>query len=231
MRQISGDDCEIIGASRTDSGAHALGQVCHFDTENPMPVERWPRVVNQLLPSDLAVTQAEEVDPEFHSRFWADRRVYRYRIQTGLRDPLKGRYVCHHSKPVDTDRMQKAARDLVGEHDFRGFSQELTLEDNTVRTLYSVDVTQQGDEVWIDVAGTAFVRGMMRRISGALLEIGRGARDPQSLKALLADPHRPGLTWPQVLPAWGLMLMKVEYGENPVDHRQFSVQKQEDEDE
>ncbi|HXH61337.1 MAG TPA: tRNA pseudouridine(38-40) synthase TruA [Fimbriimonadaceae bacterium] len=220
VRQVSGEDCEIYGASRTDSGANALGQVCHFDCEAPIPVERWPKAVNQVLPKDVSVLSARQVPGDFNSRFWADRRWYRYRIMTGERDPLRSRYAFHYSAvKLDVAAMQRAAKDFVGTHDFLAFSQLVRPGTNTVRQIHEFTVRNVKDEVWIDVTGSAFVRGMMRRMSGALWEIGRGARGPEDVARLLQKRKKSEIKWPTVLPACGLSLMKVFYGRHPSDHR------------
>ncbi len=228
VRQISGEENEIIGASRTDSGAHAKGQVCHFDTELTMPVERWPRVINQLLPHDLSVLDAKVVNPDFHSRFWANNRYYRYRIQTGPRDPRRSRYAWHYPKSLDVAAMQSAAKLFVGRHNFLAFSQLMPKGKNTVRELFSVEVKAVRDEVVIDIVGTAFIRGMMRRISGSLWEVGRGQRSEANIEMLLGSTDRRKIVWPTLLPARGLTLMKVSYGRHPTEKRKFTV-KTEDE--
>lgn len=228
VRQISGDDCEITGASRTDSGAHARGQVVHFDTQNPMPSDRWPRALNPLLPPDLAVVQSSAVSLDFHSRFWADARWYRYRIATGPRDPFRDRFAFWTHWNLDLELMRQTADLLIGEHDFRAFSQQLEPETNTIRTLFRVGVRRVRDEVWIDVVGTAFVRGMMRRISGALWEVGHGLRRPEDVGTILRHPEE-RFDWPRVLPACGLTLMKVAYGRHPFDRRRSSEAEDQDE--
>ena len=220
VRQVSGEDCEIYGASRTDSGANALGQVCHFDSGVPIPIERWPRAINQILPEDVTVVDASHVPSEFNSRFWAEKRWYRYRIQTGWRDPLRTRYAYFYAaKELDLKAMQKAARQFVGVHDFLAFSQLVEPGKNTVREIYDFKVRRVKDEVWIDVVGSAFVRGMMRRMSGALWDIGRGARKPEEIGRLLKQRNKAEIDWPTVLPACGLTLMKVYYGRHPYDRR------------
>ncbi len=230
VRQISGEDYEIIGASRTDSGAHAKGQVCHFDTTNPMPIEKWKRAFNDRLPLDVSIVESKAVSPDFHSRFSADRRWYRYRIQVGDRDPHRARFTFNWYKALDVELMNRSAQTLVGEHDFYAFSQDLVGVENTVRTLFSVDVKAVKDEIWVDVVGTAFVRGMMRRISGSLWEIGRGQRPSSDLVRLLTEPEAEGLHWPTVLPAKGLTLMKVFYGRHPRDNRlnKICIEKEDD---
>ncbi len=219
VRRVSGEDCEIVGASRTDSGAHAKGQVCHFDVRNPMKTEDWARVLNRVMDEDIRVLTSSEVSPEFHSRFCAHARHYRYRILNTEVTPFNLRYAHYWWGDIDVEEMSRAARTLEGEHNFKAFTQDLqpTVE-NTTRTLFSVKVKRVRNEVWIDIAGTAFLRGMMRRISGCLLEIGRGRRQASDLVVLLSD-QRDSIHWPEVLPAKGLTLMRITYGRHPKDHR------------
>ncbi|RIK01094.1 MAG: tRNA pseudouridine(38-40) synthase TruA [Armatimonadetes bacterium] len=208
VRRVSGEDTEIVGASRTDSGAHAKGQVCHFDTATPIEPARWTQALNRILPPDVAVCRAAYVSPRFHARFCASDRRYRYRIATGDRDPFADRYAHWLGRTLDLLAMRTAAGELVGEHDFRSFTAELDPAiRNCVRELRSVEVSQVGDEVRIDVVGTAFLRGMMRRIAGLLLEVGRGKRGAEDARLLLrGEGHLP-----PVLPAKGLTLMRVRY--------------------
>lgn len=216
VRQVSGEEIEITGASRTDSGAHARGQVCHFDTDRPIPIEKWPRILNRVLPPDLAVVSADRVPDDFHSRFWALDRHYRYRIGTGPRDPHRARFVHTYGRPLDVGAMQVAAQMLQGDHDFLAFTEELDPSvENTRRTLMKFEVKQVRDEVWVDVVGTAFLRGMMRRMAGSLLEVGRGHRPVEEVSRLLDIEERSRLQWPVVLPAGGLCLMRVRYGRHP----------------
>jgi tRNA pseudouridine38-40 synthase len=224
VRQVSGEEVEIVGASRTDGGAHARGQVCHFDASVGIDPAKWPRILNRVLPADVAVAQSKLVPDSFHSRFSAQDRWYRYRIATAGRDPLKTRYVHDYGRPLDLEAMCQAARALVGEHDFLAFTEELDpAVENTCRVLYRVDVRElkAAQEIQIDVTGTAFLRGMMRRMAGALLEVGRGFR-PAEHVALLLTEERDRLQWPVVLPAKGLTLMRVRYGRHPRDNRTAS---------
>lgn len=217
VRQVSGEDCEIIGASRTDSGAHARGQVCHFDTERP--IENWAGALNRRLPEDVRVVSAKLVGESFHSRFSAEDRWYRYRILQDTGDPFEGRYAYVSHLRLDIGAMQAGAAKLAGEHDFRAFTEELHPSvENTVRKLFKVEVSQTKRETRIDIVGTAFLRGMMRRMSGMLFEIGRGKGSPDEIETLLSE-RRDELTWPVVLPAKGLTLMRVRYGRHPHDKR------------
>lgn len=223
VRLISGEENEISGASRTDSGAHARGQVCHFDTANPMPPEKWTPVLNKRLPDDVSVVASREVSLNFDSRFCANDRFYRYRIHCGPPDPHRARFVHHYGRPLDLDAMQAAASLLQGQHDFLAFTEELDPHvENTRRELFSFQVRSVRDEVWVDVVGTAFLRGMMRRMSGVLLEVGRKHRSVEEVSRLLNPEERRHVQWPVVLPAKGLCLMRIRYGRHPHDHRIIS---------
>jgi tRNA pseudouridine38-40 synthase len=175
--------------------------------------------MNRVLDSDLVAISSEQVSDAFHSRFFAGSRCYRYRIAIGARDPMRARYVHTHWEKLDLASMRKAAQALVGRHDYRAYTEELDPRiDNTVRTLHRVEVKAVRDEIWLDVEGTAFLRGMMRRMAGALFEVGRGMRPVEEVAALLTD-RRSQMHWAVVLPARGLTLMKVKYGRHPVDNR------------
>jgi tRNA pseudouridine38-40 synthase len=223
VRRVSGEEIEIIGASRTDGGAHAKGQVCHFDCSVNVPVKQWVYALNRVLPSDLAVMKAQQVADNFNARFSVADRFYRYRILTGPRDPMRERFAHYWGNELDFDKMKQVAKILTGEHDFGAFTEELEFSVvNTVRELFRVDVRQVRDEVWVDVVGTAFLRGMMRRMSGAILEVGRGHRDVVEVSRLLQPEERLKYQWPVVLPAKGLCLMKIRYGRHPRDNRESS---------
>lgn len=219
VRRVSGEECEITGASRTDAGAHALGQVCHFDTTVGIKPEDWPRVLNKVLPEDIGVQSARQVPKGFHSRQTAISRFYRFRVLVGPRDPLRGRFAVHYGRPLDVRLMNDLSQALVGENDFRAFSEEVPADRTTFRRVYSAKVRQIRDEVWIEIVGNAFLRGMMRRISGGLVEAGRGHRTKDDFLGLLDATRRLSLQWPVVLPAKGLTLMKVSYGRKMGDNR------------
>ena len=224
VRRVSGEDIEIVGASRTDSGAHARGQVCHFDSSVGIEPETWARALNDVLPLDVGVLNSSGVPESFESRFCAIDRWYRYRILIGRRNPLKTRFAHSVWKGVDLESMVESSKSLVGLHDFRAYTEELDKSvENTMRRLFRVDVVQVRDEVQINIAGTAFLRGMMRRIAGGLLEVGLGKRDPADIGKLLTESHRK-MHLPVVLPANGLTLMKVRYGRWPTDNRKNSLE-------
>jgi tRNA pseudouridine38-40 synthase len=223
VRRVSGENIEIVGASRTDSGAHARGQVCHFDVTSNITTANWPVEVNWVLPPDVAVLRSSKVAPEFHSRFCAEDRWFRFRIRTISRDPFDSRYAHDYGRPLDVEAMTEASKLLVGKHDFRAYTEDLQKHiDNTVRTMRSISVKRVRNEVWIEIGGTAFLRGMMRRMSGALLEVGAGKRKIESITDLLTE-KRNDLHWPVVLPAKGLTLLRIRYGNPPKDCRANSA--------
>ena len=217
VRLVSDEAVEIEGSSRTDAGAHAKGQVCHFDpapggNASRVPPDRWPEILNRVLPPDLVVRRASVVSERFHSRFSVTHRHYLYRLHVGERDPHRNRFVYRHWEGLDVDAMREGARLLIGTHDFRAFTEELEPRvTNTVRHLFDVKVTPVRDEVRVDVVGTAFLRGMMRRMVGGLFEIGRGHRDVVEVSKLLDPQERDEIDQPVVLPARGLCLMNIRY--------------------
>lgn len=220
VRRVSGEEIEIQGASRTDSGAHAEGQVCHFDADAQIPVEKWPAILNRVLAPDVCVRSSAAAPITFDSRFSAASREYRYRIQCSARDPFRSRFVHEYGRELNVGRMKEAAAKLLGDHDFRAYTEELDpCVENTRRSLLRFEVRSVRDEVWVDVVGTAFLRGMMRRMAGALFEVGRGRRSVEEVSRLLDPEERDRLQWPVVLPAKGLCLMRVRYGRHPRDHR------------
>lgn len=219
VRRATGEDVEIVGGSRTDGGAHAYGAAAHFDTANPMPVETWRVVLNRVLDEDCRIVESEEVPPDFHARFSATSRVYRYRILLDESDPFRRRYAHVYWKDLDFDKMQMAATSLLGEHDFRGYTEEVGPDVlNTRRRLYRVVLTRVEDEIHFEVDGIAFLRGMMRRMAGMLFEIGRAHRPPEDAARLLTE-ERDRMQWPIVLPAKGLTLMRINYGVPGYDSR------------
>ena len=211
VRRATGEDVVLVGASRTDGGAHAYGASAHFDTVNPMPADTWRLVLNKVLPEDCRIVLSAQVLDDFHARFSATSRVYRYRFLLNEFDPFRRRYAHVFWKDLDVNLMRSASAALLGEHDFRGYTEEVGPEVlNTKRTLHRVEVEQVDDEIRFTVQGTAFLRGMMRRMAGMLFEIGRGHRPLKDCARLLTE-ERDRMQWPVVLPAKGLTLMEVRY--------------------
>lgn len=209
LSDLFGEQIEVIGASRTDSGVHALGNVAVFDTESRMPAEKISYALNQRLPEDIRIQKSEEVSPDWHPRRCRSRKTYEYRIYRGeFPMPVKRLYSYFTYRPLDVEKMREAARYLVGEHDFKSFCQTGAQVESTVRTVYSVDVEEQGADLIIRVCGNGFLYNMVRILAGTLMEAGQGKRTPQSMAEVLAARNRSAAG--PTAPACGLTLVKIE---------------------
>lgn len=204
------EDIQVIGASRTDAGVHALCNVAVFDTDNRMPAEKISYALNQRLPEDISIQCSKEVDAEFHPRHCDSRKTYEYRITRGeFPVPTKRLYSYFTYHKLDVERMKEAAAYLVGEHDFKSFCSVKAVVETTVRTIYNVDVEEQGQDIVIRVRGNGFLYNMVRIIAGTLMEVGKGAIEPGKVKDILQGCDRT-LAGPTA-PAHGLMLVKYEF--------------------
>lgn len=204
------EDIKVIGASRTDSGVHALGNIAVFDTQARMPAEKVSYALNQRLPEDIRIQASEEVAPDWHPRHCDSRKTYEYRIYRGqFPMPVKRLYSYFTYYKLDVEKMRKAAVYLEGEHDFKSFCQTGAQVESTVRTIYALEVEEQGTDVVIRVCGNGFLYNMIRIIAGTLMEVGQGRRGPESMEEVLlaCDRQKAGPT----APAHGLMLMKYEF--------------------
>lgn len=200
---------EVIGSGRTDAGVHASGQIANFHIEDGYCEEEIMRWLNELLPGDIAVTEICEVEERFHSRYQADTKTYRYRIHTSsISNVFERKYVYEYLLPLDIAKMRKAAKDLVGTHDFRAFCGNKKMKKSTVRQIYFLEIQELGPEVRILINGNGFLQNMVRIITGTLVEVGQGKRDPGSIPALFAGKRAE--TGP-LMPPQGLCLMEVEY--------------------
>ena len=206
------EDITVIGASRTDSGVHARGNVAVFDTETRIPAEKLMYALNQYLPEDIRVQSSREVAASFHPRRVSSRKTYEYRIlNRRVNLPTERLYSNFVYYTLDVEAMQTAAAYLVGEHDFKSFCSVKTQVEDTVRTIYSLQVTRQGDIITISVTGSGFLYNMVRIIAGTLIEVGRGALKPERIADILAGCDR-SLAGPTA-PAQGLTLIGIEYEE------------------
>ena len=188
---IGGHSVRVVCAGRTDAGVHALAQVVHFDTEAVRPDTAWVRGVNAHLPPQVAVCWAKEVDTEFHARFSARARAYRYMLLNRPVRPalLNGRVGWFHS-PLDIERMQTAAACLIGEHDFSAFRAAECQAKSPVKHLYRADVSAQAGCIVFDFRANAFLHHMIRNLVGSLVYIGKGKHPPAWLEELLAGRDR-----------------------------------------
>lgn len=206
----------VVGASRTDSGVHALGNVACFDTESTIPAANFPKAINRFLPADIRVLQTVEVSMDFHPRFVPHEKCYEYRIDHGrVANPLTRLYAYNYTYPLDLERMRAAARELVGVHDFTSFvnpdSQVFEHGGDAVREIYSIDILEEGSQLVIRIRGNGFLYHMIRIIVGTLLVIGNGRRAPEDIRTMLAAKDR--TTAGPTVPAHGLCLCALHYDE------------------
>ncbi len=210
LSELLNEDITIIGASRTDSGVHARGNVAVFDTETRIPPEKLCMALNQRLPEDIRIQNSLEVSKEFHPRRVNSRKTYEYRIlNRKIEVPTERLYSTFIYYSLDTEAMQKAADYLTGEHDFKSFCSVKTQAEETVRTIYRLDVVKKEDIITISVTGSGFLYNMVRIIAGTLIEVGRGAKLPEQVKEILEGCDR-RLAGPTA-PAQGLTLIGIEY--------------------
>lgn len=210
LSEFSGENIETIGASRTDAGVHALGNVAVFDTEMRMPGDKFSFALNQRLPEDIRIQKSEEVDANFHPRYVKSKKTYEYRI-LNCRFPIPTeRFYSHFTYiPLDVDKMKEAASYLIGEHDFKSFCGTGAQVKTTVRTVKEIQIEKSGDRITIRITGEGFLYNMVRIIAGTLMDIGGGLYPPEKMKEILEakDRKKAGPT----APARGLTLMKIQY--------------------
>lgn len=213
VSKLTGEDIHVIGASRTDSGVHALGNVAVFDTRSSIPPERMAYALNQRLPEDIVIVKSEEVPAEWHTRYRDDiTKTYEYHIYNArVPDPLKRRTCAFVSFPMDIEKMRAGAAYLVGEHDFVSFCNVRTNVEDTVRTVNRIAIWQDGAEIVMEIEGNGFLYNMVRIIAGTLIRVGRGFYEPEKVKEILETKKRTeaGIT----APPQGLVLKEIRYGE------------------
>lgn len=237
LSELMGEKVEVIGASRTDSGVHALGNTAVFDTDSRIPADKISYALNRSLPEDIRVRRSAEVSPEFHPRHCDSRKTYEYRIYCApFPQPTKRLYAYYTYVPLDIDLMSQAARHLIGTHDFKSFCSAGAQVETTVRRIDSIEVWEEyarngkecvsgvtgngdasgrydreerGREIVIRVIGGGFLYNMVRIIAGTLMEVGRGHIAPGEMVRILEAKNRreAGPT----APACGLTLVGIEY--------------------
>lgn len=209
---IEGEHVHVAGSGRTDAGVHALAQVAAFSIRNPIPADNLQKAMNRLLPPDIRVMRAAEVDPEFHPRFDATAKTYEYRIFRGeIVPPFEKRYVYHHPFPLQDEAMIAVAPVLEGEHDFTCFSatDHSAKPRSKVRRIYSSKMQRTGDHLVYCIRGSGFLKHMVRHVVGLLREVGKGNLTQADIEARLRPGCgiRPG----ESAPPSGLFLIGVEY--------------------
>ena len=202
----------VTGASRTDAGVHALGQAVHFDTESRIPPEKYPFVLNTMLPRDIRVHTGREVPEGFHARFMTCGKRYTYRIVNSRHaSAIRRNTHVHVPLPLDLAPMQEAAKQLLGTHDYAAFQAAGGTAKTTIRTITSAELVRLGDEIILTVEGDAFLYNMVRIIAGTLIEIGLGRRSVNAFSEAYETLNR--LSLGVTAPPQGLELTKVYYPE------------------
>lgn len=203
----------LIGASRTDAGVHALGQVAHFDTDARIPADKYSYALNTLLPPDIRVRASRAVPDDFHARFSAVGKRYRYQIRSSPHAGALTRYThAHVVYPLNDDLMRRDAQALLGTHDFGAFAASGSVVKDTVRTIYSVELSRAGDDLTLYVTGNGFLYNMVRIVAGTLISVGTGKLDSGAFARALESGSR--LDLGVTAPAHGLTLMEVYYDES-----------------
>ena len=212
LSQIAGEKISAIAAGRTDTGVHALEQVTHFDTVAERPLSAWVRGVNALMPDSITVLWAHQVPDEFHARFSAHGRSYRYLLlNRAVRPAIQAGKVGWFYAPLDVAAMQSAARHLLGEHDFSAFRASECQAKSPVKNLQQLDIRSQGEMLIFDLSANAFLHHMVRNVIGCLVYVGKGKYPPQWLADVLAGRER-SLAAPTFAPD-GLYLRRIKYEE------------------
>jgi tRNA pseudouridine38-40 synthase len=210
LAQMTGAPVVVRGAGRTDAGVHALGQVAHFDTATTIPLVGFRRGLNQLLPRSIAVVAAADAPPDFDARRSARGKLYRYSIwNADSRSARLARFSWHVPRLLDVAAMRAAAWPLLGRHDFAAFRAADCERPTTTRTLRRLDVTRSGHLVEIDVEADAFLKNMVRILTGTLAEAGLAKLSADDVAGTLASRDRQ-LSGPTA-PPWGLTLVRVHY--------------------
>jgi tRNA pseudouridine38-40 synthase len=200
----------VAGAGRTDAGVHALGQVASATLDLDLATDAIHRALNVRLPADIRVLRVEDAPTGFHAQFHASGKSYRYRLATGaILSPFDRWFVWHVPGPRDVDLMRRAARALVGRHDFASFQASGTDLRETTRTITRVDLRESAGELQIEVDGEGFLRHMVRIMVGTLVDIGAGTRAPGDIDRMLSARDR--RVAGQTAPACGLTLVNVTY--------------------
>ena len=210
LKSVTGQDLKVYAAGRTDAGAHAEGQVVSFQTDGRNSPYRLVAALNARLPADVAVLSGEEVPDEFHARYSAKWRRYRYRYLDRPSRPALERGRCWHVRgALDVDAMSAAAKALTGRHDWTSYCSASEPPDARVREMRSARVVRRRDVVELELVAEGFLRGLARSIAGALAEVGRGRRPPEWVGEVLEARDRRKAA--RTAPAGGLTLMEVIY--------------------
>ncbi|MBP7901223.1 MAG: tRNA pseudouridine(38-40) synthase TruA [Spirochaetes bacterium] len=207
---IFAQEMKITAAGRTDAGVHAMGQVIHFDIPRDMNLQKLAISMNGILEKDVSVKNLFVVPDDFHSRYSACSREYRYIIHNHhLRSPFSLYRAMWVSLPLDVERMRESASYLIGEHDFASFCKTCSASEGTVREISRIDINKHDDLIFIDIEGNAFLHNQIRTIAGTLVSMEKNKSDPVLMKKILNQKTR--LASGDTAPPYGLYFMNVKY--------------------
>lgn len=210
LGRMCGETVELHGSGRTDAGVHARGQVANFHTECAMTTEEMRAYINRYLPEDIAVLEVTEAAPRFHSRLNAKGKHYEYLVlNSDVPDVFYRRYALEVPEKLDVAAMRRAAEELLGEHDFKSFTSARKGKKSTIRRIDRIEITKRGNLLCLSFQGNGFLHHMVRILTGTLLEVGMGKRDPGDMGRLLAAGDRSQAG--PLAPAKGLTLVEVFY--------------------
>jgi tRNA pseudouridine38-40 synthase len=204
------NEVKILGASRTDSGVHAIGQVATVEVDSEIPEWKVTGALNAYLPKDIIVQESVLVDFDFHPQYHAIKKTYSYKIYNARHNlPTLSRYTYFYYKGLDIEKMAEAGQHFLGEHDFKGFCTKGGSAKTSVRTIYSLDVYRDGNLIEVRVCGNGFLYNMVRIIVGCLIEVGRGNIKPSEIPEIILSGERRRAG--KMVPAHGLTLEHIEY--------------------
>lgn len=210
INKVLNKDVKLYGAGRTDRGVHAFGQCVNFYADTTIDIGNLPRVINYYLPSDVSVVNSSYVDEDFHARFSAKAKHYRYVVyKSYYRNALYDSSAMQLSYKVDVDKMRKALSCLIGEKDFKSFMGRNAIVKDTIRRVDKVEVTEDDKFIYFDFYGKSFLKNMIRIIVGTVIEIGRGHYDVSHMEKVLLSCNRKKAG--PTAPAHGLYLMEIYY--------------------
>lgn len=217
LEDLTGKKTSIMGASRTDTGVHALGNVAVFDTDMRMPGEKFSFALNQRLPEDIRIQKSEEVPLDFHPRYRESEKTYEYKIlNRQFPIPTQRLYTHFTYVPLDIEKMREAGKYLVGEHDFKSFCGAGAQVKTTVRKIQEICISREDSLITIKIRGKGFLYNMVRIIAGSLMEIGQGMYPPEHMKEILEAKDRQAAG--PTAPARGLTLVGIQYlEEKPIE--------------
>lgn len=210
LKVLTNEETKLVGASRTDSGVHALGQVANFMTSSNISVEKYPNALNSVLPKDIVIKKAEDVSENFHSRYDSKGKTYRYVIlNSKYPSALNRNFSYFYPYYLDVKAMQEACEYIIGTHDFSAFKASGGSSKTSIRTVHKAEIIKKSENIYFYITGDGFLYNMVRIIIGTLLEVGRGKIRPKDMEYIILsrDRKRAGKT----APAHGLYLMEVLY--------------------